>query len=125
MFNLFSKRSAIQSQQNLPRQTKLSAFIRRIQNRWADVLSRQDRKLTIIQRKVFFCLFILAMSILSSYWIYQGIFPGKNQALPGMQQEGITLPAKIALPDSLDVNFLKAYQRWRMFKDSSLDSSKR
>jgi len=125
MFNLLSRRAAIQSQQNLPRQTKLSAFIRKIQNRWADVMSRQDRKLTINQRKVFLCLFILAMSLLSGYWIYQGIFPGKNLTLPGMQHEGITPPTKVALPDSLDMNLLKSYQRWRMFKDSSLDKSKR
>lgn len=125
MFNLFFRRSAMQGQPILPRQTKLSAFIRKIQSRWADVLSRQDRKLTANQRKVFLCLFILAMSLLSGYWIYQGIFPGKGLTLPSIQYEGITPPTKVALRDSLDVNFLKAYQRWRAFKDSLLDSSKR
>jgi len=125
MFKFFRRWSPIQRQQNSPEENKLATFIRKIQIRWADTLSRQDKKLTVNQRKIVTCLFMLVMSFLSGYWIYQGIIPGKASKPSFIQHEAITLPAKVSIPDSLDLNFLKAYQRWRMLKDSLPNTSKR
>src|SRR5436305_596536 len=104
MFKFFRRWSPIQSQQDRPGENKLATFIRKIQIRWADTLSRQDKKLTVNQRKIVTCLFLLAMSLLSSNWIYQGIIPGKASKPSFIQHEAITLPVKVSIPDSLDLN---------------------
>jgi len=122
---MFRRRLPISSQQDRASDNKLAGFIRKLQTRWALALSRQDKKLTIRQRKVLVCLFMLLMSGLSTYWICEGIYPEKGQRLLFIPHQTVTVPIKASLPDSLDLNFLRAYQRWRMVKDSLPVSNKR
>lgn len=125
MFSMFRKRPSTYSQSRQTRESKLTIFTRRLQTRWAEGLSRQDRKLTMRQRKLLLCLFTLLMSGLSTYWIYRGIIPPQKGKPSYLHHQAITTPETVSLPDSLDLNLLKAYQRWQTLKDSLSDSSKR
>jgi hypothetical protein len=122
MFRFFRKIKRLDH----PAQNKMTGIlskpIRQAQTRFATVLSKQERRLSNPQKKKVLFLFILGMTSLSGYWVYQGIF-SKSSDKPGLPHyQGITQPKNATLPDSLDIKWLQEYKHWRQRKDSLPDS---
>jgi hypothetical protein len=103
--------------------THMQRWVTIAQTWFAETLTKQDRKLTVIQRKFAFLLFCLIMGGISTCWIIQGIFYPPTAKPSFLQHQSITAPKKVQLPDSLDIKFLREYHRWQSLR--KLDSTKK
>jgi hypothetical protein len=128
MFHLFRRQAKPAPGQSFFKMTIAAMLlkpIRQAQIRFATVLSKQESRLSIRQKKGALLIFLISMGSLSGHWVYRGIFstdPGK----PGyLKRDLITRPKNATLPDTLDIKWLQEYKHWKAVKDSLPDSLKR
>ena len=102
----------------------LSKTVGQVQTRFAIILSKQEGQLSIRQKKTALWIFCTSMSVLSGYWIVDGLF-SKTMSKPSfLPHQSMTIPQKPLLPDSLDIHYLQQYKLWRATSDSLPDSLK-
>jgi len=102
----------------------LNKAVGQVQARFATVLSKQERLLSIRQKKWVLGIFCTSMSVLSGYWIVDGSFSGTMTKPSFLPHQSMTVPQKPLLPDSLDIHYLQQYKQWRATSDSLPDSLK-
>lgn len=103
----------------------LAKSIRHAQIRFATALNKQESRLTVTQKKYALVIFMVSMTSLSGYWVYEGIY-SKTTGKPGfLKFQDITAPKNPTLPDSLDIKWLQEYKHGKAKKDSLPDSLKR
>jgi hypothetical protein len=102
----------------------LGKAVKQVQTRFGTVLSKQERQLNIRQKKRALWIFCTSMSVLSGYWIVDGLFSGTMNKPSFLPHQSMTVPQKPLLPDSLDIHYLQQYKHWRAAKDSLPDSLK-
>ena len=128
MFRLFRKQVKTAADQSSFKSTMAATLlkpIRHAQIRFVTVLSKQESRLSVRQKKGALLIFLISMGSLSSYWVYEGIFL-TSQDKPGyLKRDVISQPKNTALPDTLDIKWLQEYKRWKARKDSLTDSLKR
>jgi hypothetical protein len=122
MFKLFPKKKTTPGAN---RQTgKVSIFLSERAGRWhvrcADFLNRQERRMTVPQKKRALLLFLMIMSTVSAFWIYTGVFSATNKMPAYLRQHMIQLPK--TWPDSLKRRFIEEYKRQQALRDSLVDS---
>ena len=115
MFGLGDKRERRAANENL--QGKAAGFIskkiREIQVRLANRLSLFERRLTTGQKKVCLFIFCACMGSISVGLLIQGILMHSNRQHILLQKGSINIPQNTALPDSLNVEWLKELQRMK------------
>ncbi len=102
----------------------LGKALQKAQVHLASILSEREKRMSIRQKKRALWSFCIGMSILSSWWICQGIFPYAPGKPTYLKHQAITAPQKTQLPDSLDLRLLKQFQHGQAKKDSLPDSLK-
>lgn len=126
MFSFFRCR---QTERKVPVVTEKAANAVRValfkaKSAFALTLSRYERRLTIWQKKMALVGFCLAMSCLSAYWLYEGIFSKGKDRPSYLKQKTITPPPAITLPDSLNTELLKARKAKWEAQRTTTDSKK-
>jgi hypothetical protein len=128
MFRLFRKQARPAAEPGSLKRTIAAMLLKPIRDaqiRFATVLSKQESRLSIRQKKVALLIFLISMGSLSGHWVYKGIF-STNSDKPGyLKRDLITRPKNATLPDTLDIKWLKEYKNWKARKDSLPDSLKR
>jgi hypothetical protein len=90
----------------------ISGKVWKMQVRVARRLSLFERQLTTGQKKVCLFIFCACMGSISVGLLIQGIFMHHTDRLPDLLQKStINMPQDIALPDSLNVEWLKELRR--------------
>lgn len=102
----------------------LSKKILALQIRWANWLSRRERKMTIRQKKIALAIFCIAMTGVSGSALYQGLLGHQDSSFNWLRPQTITPPNTVPLPDSLEIMYLYELEKKRNAENRKQDSIK-
>ena len=83
------------------------------QTRVAGWLSKQEQKLTIPQKKMALIVFCISTAILSASYLFRALNEYHDPSPAWFSQPSIAIPETHPLPDSIDEQLLKEYQKFK------------
>jgi len=120
------KRKPAHEKSNAPFSNSISKRIDKtitdLQTKVARKLSDKEKTLTTKQKKWALFIFCAGMCLISGALLYKGIFD-ENISAPHIDQQTITRPGIIKLPDSLDLKYLEEYKKRQQSLPNMNDSS--
>jgi len=109
------KRKPTPGKSNAPFASKVAEQINKtitgLQTKFTRALSDKEKSLTVKQKKWALFIFCSGMFLISGYWLYEGLFDKNRYTIPYMDQQTITRPGNIKLPDSLDLKNLEEFRK--------------
>ena len=89
---------------------RINKTITELQTKVGKTLSDKEKTLTVKQKKWVLFIFCAGMCLIFGALLYKGIFD-ENMSAPQIDQQTITRPGIIKLPDSLDLKYLEEFRK--------------
>lgn len=94
----------------------------KLQTRFANSMSKYERRLSVRQKKIALFIFCFFMCSCSALFLYKGLYTADNSTPVWLKHEPITIPENTKLPDSLNLDLLQLLKEKYLLDSLRADS---